>query len=208
MTTTVYIVRHSEKMGAAKNMWNVFDRIQPLSGYGEEKAKALLEMECLRNADAVYCSPFARTLSTLRYIMEADGLQPELDEGLKELEFGGEPFFGGMPPSGGQTAPPAGNDIRARQWQDRDLADVNGESLNQCCARMTAAMGDILRDNAGKTILVGSHGASICAYLSSITEGIDDDYTRTLPQPAVFRLTFEGQQPISVQRLTLPEAAR
>lgn len=206
--TTVYLIRHSEKMKPPSNMWEVFDRIQPLSVRGENKAQGLLEMECLRNADAAYCSPFARTLSTLRYIVEADGLQIEMDERLKELEFGGTPFFGGMPPSGSQTAPPAGNDIRARQWLDRDLADVDGESLNQCCARMTEAINDIVRANPGKKVLVGSHGAAICAYVSTLLEGIGDDYARTLPQPAVFRLIFEDAAVLSVERLTLPESAR
>lgn len=206
--TTVYLIRHSEKMQPPRNMWESFDRIQPLSVRGEEKAKALLEMECLRNADIAYCSPFARTMSTLRYLMEADGFSVSMDERLRELDFGGDPAKMGPPPHGGKNPGRKPDDIRARQWLDRDLADVNGESLNQCSARMTEAVGEIVRDNPGKKILVGSHGAAICAYLSSLIPGIDDDYARTLPQPSVFRMCFEGEKVISVERLVLPERAR
>lgn len=206
--TTLYLIRHSEKMHPPKNMWEVFDRIQPLSVRGEGRAKGLLEMECLRNADTAYCSPFARTLSTLRYLMEADGFEITMDDRLRELDFGGDPSKRGMPPSDGKHSHRQPNDFRARQWDDRDLADVNGESLNQCCARMTEVIAEIVRDNPGKKILVGSHGAAICAYISSLIPGIDDDYARTLPQPSVFRLKFENGEAISVERLVLPEAAR
>lgn len=217
MTTTVYIVRHSEKMGSPKNMWEVFDRIQPLSGHGEEKAKALLEMECLRNADAVYCSPFARTLATLRYIMEADGIQPELDEGLKELEFGKMDFgFPGgkppmMPPSAGPMAPPPKppkDNFQARQWRERDLAAEGGESINQCCQRMMDTIKKIVRANPGKKVLVGTHGAAISAYLSGILPDVDDSHVRTLTMPTVFRVIYEGEEVVSVERLPLPEGAQ
>lgn len=207
--TTVYLVRHSEKMKAPTNMWEVFDRIQPLSVRGEKKAKALLDMEELRHADMVCTSPFARTLSTLRYIAEADGLSITMDERLRELEFGGEPFAGGPPPAAGTGLPPDHKvNFMARQWVERDLADGDGESVNQCCARMTAAISEILRDHEGKTVLVGSHGASICAYLSGLIDGVDDDFVRSVTQPAVFRLVFDGQNMVQYDRLPLPEGAR
>lgn len=203
--TTLYLIRHSEKMQPPTNMWETFDRIQPLSVRGEEKAKALLELEYLRNADVAWCSPFARTYSTLRYLMEADGFSVTMDERLRELDFGGDISKMGPPPHGGKGSQRKPDDIRARQWQDRDLADVGGESLNQCCARMTQVIGEIVRANPGKKVLVGSHGAAICAYLSSLISGIDDDYARTVDQPSVFRLMFEGDSAVSVERLTPPK---
>lgn len=203
--TVLYLIRHSEKMQGPTNMWETFDRIQPLSVRGEEKAKALLELEYLRNADVAYCSPYARTYSTLRYLMEADGFSVTMDERLRELDFGGDMSKMGPPPHGGKGMPRKFDDIRARQWQDRDLADVNGESINQCCDRMTEAIGEILRANPGKKILVGSHGAAICAYLSGLISGIDDDYTRNVDQPSVFRLTFDGEEFKGMERLTPPK---
>lgn len=202
--TVLYLIRHSEKMRGPTNMWETFDRIQPLSVRGEEKAKGLMNLECLRNADVGYCSPYARTYSTLRYLMEADGFSVTMDNRLRELDFGGDMSKMGPPPHGDKKSHRKPDDLRARQWKDRDLADVNGESLNQCCARMTQAITEIVRENPGKKILVGSHGAAICAYLSSIISGIDDDYARTVAQPSVFRLIFEGETPVSVERLTLP----
>ena len=192
MDTTVYLIRHSMKMERTKNHWPGYDRIQPLSVEGERRAQALADVEELRGADAAYSSPFARTISTLRYITEADGLLPYLDDRLRELEFGAM-FPPGWQPPGPGGGPPPGDDIRARQWIDRDLAAPEGESLNQCCRRMTEAISEFVRENPGKKILVASHGAAIGSYLSSIIEGIDDDYTRHLPQPAVFRMIFRDE---------------
>ena len=206
--TEIYLIRHSEKMRGPTNMWEVFDRIQPLSVRGEEKAKALLNMECLRNADVAYTSPFARTLATLRYLMEADGFSITMDERLRELDFGGDIMKMGPPPQGGKPPRPDPNDIRVRQWQDRDLADVGGESLNQCCARMAEAVEEIGRNNPGKKVLVGTHGAAIGAYLSSLIPGVDNDFTREIGLPDVFRLIFEEDRITSVERLELPEGAK
>ena len=110
-------------------------------------------------------------------------------------------FPPGWQPPGPGGGPPPGDDIRARQWIDRDLAAPEGEALNQCCRRMTEAISEFVRENPGKKILVASHGAAIGSYLSSIIEGIDDDYTRHLPQPAVFRMIFRDEQAVSVERL-------
>ena len=200
MDTTVYLIRHSMKMERTKNHCPGYDRIQPLSVEGERRAQALADVEELRGADAAYSSPFARTISTLRYITEADGLLPYLDDRLRELEFGAM-FPPGWQPPGPGGGPPPGDDIRARQWIDRDLAAPEGESLNQCCRRMTEAISEFVRENPGKKILVASHGAAIGSYLSSIIEGIDDDYTRHLPQPAVFRMIFRDEQAVSVERI-------
>lgn len=192
MITTIYLIRHSEKMHLPYG----YSRIQPLTERGERRAKALLQMKDLRNADVAYCSPYARTVSTLRYITEADGLKLNFEERLKEM------VFGGGPPN------PASMDIRAKQWEDRDLRFEDGESINQCCARMESVLTEIVRKNMGKKILIGSHGVAICSLLSSKMTGIDDDFCRTLPQPAVFRLQFEADAIKEIHQMTLPEDAR
>ena len=141
MDTTVYLIRHSMKMERTKNHWPGYDRIQPLSVEGERRAQALADVEELRGADAAYSSPFARTISTLRYITEADGLLPYLDDRLRELEFGAM-FPPGWQPPGPGGGPPPGDDIRARQWIDRDLA---AELLEQCPVDEEAQIAEELR---------------------------------------------------------------
>ena len=213
MQTTVYLVRHSEKMHMPRWQDRTFlDRIQPLNVNGERKAKGLLQCEEIRSADAVRCSPFARTLSTLRYVVEADHLPVTMDEDLKELEFGimpgtdGPPDPSEKPPMGPKGGPKPGG-FRGRQWEDRDLAAEQGESLNQAAERMHRAVLRFVQENPGKKLLIGSHGAAICAYLSRWLPEINDAYTGQLPQPSVFRMVFDGDQVTEVCRLVLPAEA-
>ena len=175
----------------------VFDQIQPLSAEGEERAKALLNVSELRDADCAVTSNTARAISTIRYIIEADGLAYEIDMRLRELEFGGFP---------NQPSPPVkpGHGLRERQWHDIDLAREGGESIRQCRTRMTEAINDIAAVHSGERILVVSHGAAICAYLSGIIPGIDHEIVRQVGQPDVFVLQFDGGASPSVSRLSLP----
>lgn len=174
-----------------------FDQMQPLSGEGEARAKALLNVTELRKADFAVASTTARAISTIRYIIEADGLAYETDVRLRELEFGGFP---------NQPSPPVkpGHGLRKRQWHDIDLAPEGGESIRQCRTRMTEAINDIAAAHSGERILVASHGAAICAYLSGIIPGIDHEFVMQVGQPEVFVLRFDGGASPSVSRLGLP----
>ena len=207
MNTILYLIRHSVKLNIRVDLDHaVFDRIQPLSALGEQRAAALLQIDELRHADAAYASPFSRTISTLRYLLEEDKLTLQLDERLRELEFGAMPDVGPSDPTDKpkKAAPPthaeymdqrpkpgAENDIRARQWKDHDLAAEGGESIRQCRERMTAAMTDIAKQNPGKKVLVGSHGAAIGSFLTGYYTDLEDDFIRNIGQPDIFRLTYD-----------------
>lgn len=167
-----------------------YDRIQPLSAAGEALAKELAEREYLRGADVAVSSPFARSISTLRYIIEADSLPFYLDERLREMDFGD------------MLEVPLGSaeDIRPRQWTDKELAAPGGECVNEVCARMTEALRDISLRFEGKRILVGSHGAAIAAFLSGVLPGVDDDFVKSIGQPDVFVLEYEQGRCVSAVR--------
>ena len=193
--------------GPVVGMSPLFDQIQPLSVEGEERAKALMAISELRGADLAVSSPMARTISTIRYILEADKIPYQLDERLRELEFGGMPA---IPPAEHQSklddksGPNPRDNFLARQWEDQDLAQEDGESIRQCRERMTESITQIVRENTGKKILVSSHGAAISSYLSGVIPGVDDSFVRRVNQPDVFKLVFEGDQVKSWVHLDLP----
>ena len=195
MITMIYLIRHSVKMLIPLE----YDRIQPLTVTGEERARHLLDIKELRRADAAYCSPFARTISTLRYLIEADDVPLTLDDRLRELDFGGPPPA--LPKGTAPEMKPPVPDFHIKQWADRDLRRDDGESLNQCSARIAEVLSEIVQHHAGGKVLVGSHGGAVCAYLSSMMDGIDSEYAMTLPMPAVFRLHFEGANVSEIKRL-------
>ena len=90
--THVYLVRHSMKMhGPVRGEFPVFDRMQPLSGEGEERARQLLDLPELRGADFAAASTMSRSLATIRYLLEADNVPYIIDDRLRELDFGIKP---------------------------------------------------------------------------------------------------------------------
>ena len=134
--TEVYLIRHSIKMrGPVKGDFGVYDRMQPLSGEGEERAKQLLELPELRGAGFAAASTMSRSLATIRYLLEVDDVPFAIDDRLRELDFGIKPE--GMPM----------DDFMGRRWEHPEEVPQGGESVVQCRARMDAAIREVVREH-------------------------------------------------------------
>ena len=186
MNTNVYLIRHSIKMrGPVQGAFSVFDRMQPLSALGEERARKLLEIPELRHADFAVASTMSRSLATIRYLLEEDEVPYAIDDRLRELDFGRKPEGLSM------------DEFMGRKWDHPEEIPEAGESVVQCRNRMREAIEQAVLEHPGKTILIGSHGAAIGAYLSGFLAGVDDSFVRSINLPDVFRLTFsEGEPPV------------
>ena len=200
--TTVYLVRHSIKMRSpVKGTHKIYDYMQPLSVEGEDRARKLLDISELRGADAAYASTMSRSLATLRYIIEADGLPFSIDDRLRELDFGQPPEAQSEEIGPGN---PAFEEFQVRRWLEPELIPINGESVVQCQERMNQAITEAVQEHMNQKILIGSHGAAICAYLSGILDHVNDDFVRNVNQPDIFELLFDGLDVVSCKHLQLP----
>ena len=193
METHVYLIRHSIKMRSpVKGAFSDYDIMQPLSGEGEQRAKMLLDFPELRNAGYAVASTMSRSLATIRYLIEADNVPFSIDHRLRELDFGRKPE--------GQSM----DEFMGEKWVYPERIPEDGESVLQCRDRMTAAIREAVESHPGQTILIGSHGAAIGAYLSGVLDCVDDDFVRTINLPDVFHLTFKNGETPSFQRLEMP----
>ena len=191
--TTVYLIRHSMKLrGPVNGAFPVFDRMQPLSAEGEERARRLLEFPELRGADFAVASTMSRSLATIRYLIEADDVPYAIDRRLNELEFGKKPEDMPM------------DEFMGRRWRFPDEVPEEGESVTACRNRMEAAILETVREHPGEKILIGSHGAAIGAYLSGVLGSMEDDFVRSINLPDVFRLGFDGDRAVAFDRLDMP----
>ena len=191
--TEVYLIRHSVKMRVpVTGKTKEFDLMQPLSAEGEERAKKLLEFPELRGADFAVASNMSRSLATLQYLIEADGVPFAIDERLREMPgwkrpeiVPGEPF---VPP----------------KWPDPEEHIDGGESILECRARMHEAICEAVREHPGQKILIGSHGRSIGAYFSGFLAEFGDGFVPNMNQPDVFHLTFDAEKIAGYERLEMP----
>lgn len=158
------MVRHCQSMG---NLQNVF---QGQSEYGVspigEQQLALLSLR-FRNIhlDAIYSSPLLRAVKTAEAIRAYhNNLSVTRLDDLKEIDVGElegrklQGVFEGYPEL-------------AERWNEapQDCVFPGGESTVQVYARAKSALSSILKESAGKTVVVTSHGFllrnMVCALL-------------------------------------------
>ncbi|MBQ3459440.1 MAG: histidine phosphatase family protein [Solobacterium sp.] len=156
-----YYVRHGE---TRFNMWNRMQGADdsPLTAAGIHQAEEA--RDALRGVEfnAVYTSPYGRARKTAQIIAAPHRIEPVLEKGLKEVDFGD--FEGVVTDSW--------RDEIMRRHLNEQWDDVGGENLKQVQERIRKTLHKIIRkakDN--DTILLVSHGTyylNILKYLFDI----------------------------------------
>ena len=134
--------------------------------------------------DAFYCSPYRRSLDTIREAADHFGLPIRTDERLRERE-----------------AAPGGNcrELFRKRWSDFDWHEPGGESLRSVQDRNIAALTEILEQNREKTLVLGTHGTALSMILNYYDPGWDcDSFLRIIDwMPFVVALDFDGTRYLS-----------
>ncbi|MBP3540400.1 MAG: histidine phosphatase family protein [Clostridia bacterium] len=173
--TTVYFVRHAQPDHAWQD-----DRTRPLTQEGLADSHVVLEALRGKPIDVCYSSPYQRSRDTIAETAAHFGLEIHTDERLRERVKGKEGNNHGM--------------FRLR-WADHDFHEPGGESIRMVQERNVAALREILAENPGKGILVGTHGTALSSILNHYDPAFGcDDFLRIIDwMPYVIALTFDGQ---------------
>jgi alpha-ribazole phosphatase len=165
------LVRHAEPTDDARGRcYGTLD--VELSPRGHEQARALAAALAATPVDAVVSSPRLRALATAEPVAAAHGLRVEVDERLRELDFGD---FEGRAYEEIERSEPA--IFRAWMEAPTTVRFPNGESYDDLRARAVAALEDVRA--CCETAVVVTHGGVIRAGLAHWLE---------LPAHAIFRL--------------------
>ena len=81
--TRVYFVRHAQPVHSHAD-----DRTRPLTEEGIADTSVVLETLKDKQIDAFYCSPYKRSMDTIRSTAEYYGMEIATDERLRERENG------------------------------------------------------------------------------------------------------------------------
>ncbi len=87
MTTRLHLIRHGATTLSAEDRFAGAIDV-PLSDEGRAQAQRLGERLSSTKLAALYASPLSRTVETARLVGAPQGLQPQLEPGLREIAHG------------------------------------------------------------------------------------------------------------------------
>ena len=166
MSLKIYFLRHGETPYSQSGSYCGSTDAE-LTPSGQAMAQAFGAAYRSLPWEAVYCSPMKRTIATARPLCEAAGLEMQLRDGLKEINYG--------------------------DWEDKTQAEVKlqyakdyeiwmtepawnpptgGETAVQIASRASLVVTEIEQRYAEGNVLVVSHKATIRVMLCSLL-GID-----------------------------------
>jgi len=189
--TTVYFVRHCESEGNLNHIAQGH-----MDGQVTERGK--LQIAALQkrfegvHVDAVYSSDLIRARTTARAVYVPKNLPIHLDPSFREINLG--PWEG---QSWDELRVNDAENLHNFNFQMEKWDPRGGESPRDVINRFYPALMKAIRDNAGKTIAVFSHGCALRIMLNYL-HGRDIDGIGDTPHgdnTAVSLLTFDGEKP-------------
>ena len=187
LKTTVYFIRH----GTTEN--NVGGRFQgktdiPLGEMGLRQAACLGERFRDVPVDAVYSSPLTRARQTAEGVCAFLPVHPVLCPELREIDGG--LLEGHTNEENRRTFPEAMENFRNHPAR---FCPPEGESARQVHARMTAEVGRLVRGNAGKRIVLVSHGFALQVYLACLDTPFDRMEPNIVGNASVTCIVFDEE---------------
>ncbi len=184
---TVYFIRHAESDFSVKD-----DVSRPLTESGKTAAARLVDYFADTPLDAIYSSPYLRTLSTIEPLAKTRGMAIREVPDLGERRVGGwvDDFFA----------------YARRQWEDFTYALDGGESLSEVKERSIAALNPLLKRHAGGCMAIGTHGTALSTVLNHFDETFSYEGFLSIVDimPLVVRADFRGGE--YQAHLLLPDA--
>lgn len=174
MMTKLYFVRHAQSL----HPWED-DRTRPLTEEGRQDSAQVTEFFKDKQVDAIYCSPYRRSLDTIAGVASTHGKKIQTDERLRERK----------------AAPGSNNRVMfLKRWNDLSFHEEGGESIGQVQERNIEAVREILKRQEGRSVVIGTHGTALSSILRYYDASFGcDDFLRIINwMPYIVELTFEG----------------
>lgn len=151
---TVFLLRHGQ------TEWNVQQRYQgstdlPLNALGQAQTERVVHAFSEVPLDLVITSPLQRAADIAERIAADHGIQPVMDDRLREFSFG---IFEGLTFEEAQKQYPR----QFANWlEDYEQPPDLGEKLTELYARTRLFLQELQQDHFGKQVLVVSHGGPL-----------------------------------------------
>lgn len=186
--TRLLVIRHGE------TAWNLEARIQghtdiPLNEHGRWQAERLALALSDEGLDALYTSDLQRARDTAQAVARATGLPLQLDQGLRERNFG---RLEGMTQNEVALQWPE----EGRRWRERDptYGPEEGETLQSFYQRCIDTAERLARLHPGQTVALVAHGGVLdCFYRAANHIPLQAPRTWTIGNVSINRLLYSPE---------------
>lgn len=182
LLTNLYFVRH------AHSTYTPDELGRPLSERGFTDANTVTELLKGENIDHVFSSPFKRAIQTVEGIAKYVNKEVELIEDFKERLLAEKPV---------QDFSVAITKV----WEDYDFSWKGGESNKIAQKRGVNATLQVLENNTGKNVVIGTHGNIMVLIMNHFDRKYGFEFWKQLEMPDIYKLSFDGKKLVHVRRI-------
>ena len=179
--TKVFFVRHAQPLHEHND-----DRTRPLTDEGIKDTSIVIETLKDKEIDVFYCSPYKRSIDTIKQTAEYYDMEIQTDERLREREKGADGNNHGM---------------FQKRWDNHDYHEEGGESIGMVQSRNIEVLKEILENNQEKNIVIGTHGTALCSIMNYYKPEFGcSDFLRIIDwMPYIVEMDFEGQKLVNIK---------
>lgn len=182
--TSLYLIRHADVDYSP-------DEQRPLSARGQEQAYQLAKLLGGYPIIRIYSSPATRALQTVAPLASKLGVGIQLEPALLERRLGSESdgadFFS----------------MVERTWQDPSFAYSGGESNTVAQQRGIALIQRLIRQQAGKHLVLSTHGNLLTLIMHNYDPQCDYAFWKSLSMPDVYVMCFKNGA-VNITRIWQP----
>lgn len=185
--TNIYFVRHCEPDFSIHD-----DLIRPLTDKGLEDSKRVAEVLKSKKIHGIYSSPYKRAIDTVKELADALNLKVVSKEDLRERTITDQ-WIDDF------------NEFVKCQWEDFEYKLSKGECLRQVQERNITALKEILNENKGKNVVIGTHGTALSTILNyyNKTFGYEEFNRIKSIMPWIIVMEFKGEEFIGFQEIDI-----
>jgi 2,3-bisphosphoglycerate-dependent phosphoglycerate mutase len=186
MQTFIYMIRHGDSPKAGN------ERTRVLTEKGVQDAQRVTRILKNEGINAVVSSPYIRSVLTVEPLAKELGQEVVEIENLKEKISLAEDIR----VSDEELMP-----LLIKSFSDPYFALEGAESNAACKKRVVGVLKDLLKTYPGQKIALGTHGIVMTLMMNEYDEKYDLDFLHSTSKPDIYRMTFDGEELVAVQRL-------
>lgn len=168
------------------------ERTRGLTEKGRIDALRLTALLRKEEIDVVTSSPYTRSILTVKELAQQIGKEVLVFEGLKERIFSAED----QRISDKELLP-----LLEKSFSNPNYALEGGESNADCQGRAIKVLKELLTIYRENKIVIASHGAVMTLMMGFYDNKYDLNFLHSTSKPDVYRMEFNDQELLSVQRL-------